>query len=231
MAGHSKWAQIKRKKAVTDQKRAKIFSKLSKAITVSARLDKNLEMAIEAAKAVNMPKENIDRAIKKGLGEASSATQIEEVEYEAYGPNGIALIIQVLTDNRNRSVADLRATFNKHGGQIATTGSVKYLFDYLGVNEIETTLNDDQQLELISSGAQDIFEQDDNTVIYSAPQNTQTIKEILENQGKKVIGSSLQYIAKTPVEIKDEEKEKIIKVLEIIDDLEDVQEVFTNAQL
>lgn len=231
MAGHSKWAQIKRKKAVTDQKRAKIFSKLSKAITVAARLDKNLDMAIEAAKAVNMPKENIDRAIKKGLGETGSAIQIEEIEYEAYGPNGIALIIQVLTDNRNRSVADLRATFNKHGGQIATTGAVKYLFDYLGVNEIETNLNDDEQLELISSGALDIIDSEDSTTIYSNSQDTEKIKKILESQNKKTISSSLQYIARTPVEIDDKDKEKIIKILEIIDDLEDVQEVFTNAHL
>lgn len=231
MAGHSKWAQIKRKKAVTDQKRAKIFSKLSKAITVAARLDKNLDMAIEAAKAVNMPKENIDRAIKKGLGETGSAIQIEEIEYEAYGPNGIALIIQVLTDNRNRSVADLRATFNKHGGQIATTGAVKYLFDYLGVNEIETNLNDDEQLELISSGALDIIDSEDSTTIYSNSQDTEKIKKILESQNKKAISSSLQYIARTPIEIDDEDKEKIIKILEIIDDLEDVQEIFTNAHL
>ncbi len=231
MAGHSKWAQIKRKKAVTDQKRAKIFSKLSKAITVAARLDKNLEMAIESAKAVNMPKENIDRAIKKGLGEAGGATQIEEIEYEAYGPHGVALIIQVLTDNRNRSVADLRATFNKYGGQMATTGSVKYLFDFLGVNEIEGTLSDDEQLEIISAGAIDIIKQEDGFAIYSKPEDTEQIRKILENQNKKITSSTLQYIPKNIAPIAENHQDQVIKILEIIDDLEDVQEVFTNAQL
>lgn len=231
MSGHSKWAQIKRKKAVTDQKRGKLFSKLSKGITVAARLNKNLDMAIEAAKAVNMPKENIDRAIKKGQGDLGDSQAIEEIEYEAYGPAGIALIIKILTDNRNRSVSDLRAVFNKQGGQIATTGSVKYLFDYLGVNEIEGALNEDEQLELIEAGATDIITGEGETAVHSSSQDLAKVKRVLESQGKKLIGSSLQYVPKNTVEIDENAKGKVLNFLETIDDLDDVQEVFTNAEL
>lgn len=231
MSGHSKWAQIKRKKAVTDQKRGKLFSKLSKAITVAARLDKNLDIAIEAAKTVNMPKENIDRAIKKGLGELGEVATIEEIEYEAYGPLGIALIIRVLTDNRNRSVSDLRAIFNKKGGQIATNGAVKYLFNYFGVNEILGELTEDEQLELIEQGVADIFIDSGEATIYSSPQDLARVKTILESKNKKIIGSSLQYVAKNMLAVDEKEKSKIIDFLETIDELEDVQEVFTNAEL
>ena len=227
MSGHSKWAQIKRAKGAADIKRGKAFTQLAKAITVAARLGRNLDTAVAAA---NMPKDNIDRAIKRGTGELGSGAQIEEVVYEAYGPGGAALLITALTDNRNRTIGELRAVANKHGLTLAQPGAVMYLFEERGILEVASDgQTDDVQLALIDAGIEEIEVQGDHLIGYVKPQQLSAARAAIEAVGLTLLGAKLGFIANTPHVLSADDQEKLLKAMDIIDELEDVSAVETNA--
>lgn len=232
MSGHSKWAQIKRKKGAADVKRGKLFARIAKQITIAARLGKNLDTYVSMARAENMTKDVIDRAIKKGTGELGDGAQIEEVLYEAYGPSGSAFLISALTDNRNRTVADLRAIFNKYGMTLANTGAVQYLFDHYAIFTVARGDDADAtQLALIDAGADDVIVEDDAVIAYAPPQQLDAIRQSIEAAGLTIQDARIGYVPKLSHVVDDATKERIIRILEIIDDLDDVDSVETNAEL
>lgn len=231
MSGHSKWSTIKRKKGVADAKRGKLFSKLAKQITVAARQNSNLDVAIAAAKAANMPKDNIDRAIKKGTGEFDGG-QIEEGLYEVYGPGGAALLVEVLTDNTNRTLGGLRAVLNKLGGNLAQTGAVQFLFDRKSVVEVPAGDDPDViQLTLIEAGVDDVAAQDDRVAGYGPPTAFSSLQSSIKSAGLTVADARLAWVPKTLQPVDDSTAKKVIQLMEAIDDLDDVQSVETNAEL
>ena len=232
MSGHSKWAQIKRKKGAADVKRGKLFARIAKQITIAARLGKNLDTYVSIARAENMTKDVIDRAIKKGTGELGDGAQIEEVLYEAYGPSGSAFLITALTDNRNRTVADLRAIFNKYGMTLANSGAVQYLFDHYAIFTVAPGNDVDvAQLALIDLGAEDVVVEDDVVIAYVIPTQLDAMRQAIEAAGFVIQDARIGYVPKLPHAIDDATKERIIRILEIIDDLDDVDSVETNAEL
>lgn len=243
MSGHSKWATIKNQKASTDSKRGAIFTKLARNITIATRekggdpeMNANLRTAIDKAKQFNMPKDNIERAIKRGTGELEGAN-IEEITYEAYGPDGVALIIKCLTDNRNRTVSNVRHILSKHNGSLGETNSVLWMFDEKGVvrfyeNQlVEKNINlDELELIIIDAGADDIKKEGGEFVIYTKSQDMQNVKNIAEDRGIVIDTAQLEWIAKNEINIKDESSEKIERLLRALDDDEDVQEVYSNIK-
>lgn len=242
MSGHSKWSQIKHKKALTDAKKGKIFSKLAKVISLIAKNDGNIEtnpslrMAVEKAKSVNMPAENIERAIKKGSGEIEGA-KMEEVIYEVYGPGGSALILEGITDNKNRTIAEIKHILTRCNGKLAETGSVNWLFNKKGVLEIQMSENknktkDDLELIIIESGADD-FEwlQDDTLIIYTSTDKLEETKKYLENRQIKINSSALDLIPKNPINIDDPKiKEQFNKLFEALDEHDDINEIYSNLK-
>lgn len=244
MSGHSKWASIRRSKAVVDQKRGAIFTKLGNAITIAARekggdpeTNFSLRLSIEKAKSANMPKDNIERAIKRGTGELAGS-QIEEIEYEGFGPNKIAIIIKSVTDNRNRAVSEIKAIFNKYNGNMGGPGSVKWMFDFKGIIRIEKDVaqdlnlsEDDLELKLIDLGADDIQKENGDIVIFTPPNDLQKIKEALEKENIKTAYAEIEYIAKDPTELNEDSKQTLEKFLEALDDCEDVGDYFINANI
>lgn len=244
MSGHSKWAQIHRAKAVTDQKRGAVFTKLGNAITVAARqkggdpeTNFSLRLAIEKAKAANMPKDNIERAIKRGTGELAGS-RIEEIEYEGFGPNKIAIIIKAVTDNRNRAISEIKAVFNKYNGSLGGPNSVKWMFDLKGIIRIEKEaikgLNlseDDLELKLIDLGAEDIQKENGNLVIYTAPHDLQKVKEALEKENIKTAYAEVEYLAKDPVKLDENSRKNLENFLEALEGCEDVGDYFINANV
>ncbi len=240
MSGHSHWSGIKHKKELTDTKRGKMFTKATRLITVSARqggtdpdTNPSLRLAIEKAKEVNMPKTNIERAIQKGSGKDSSANNMEEVSYEAFGPGGVAMIIKGITDNKNRAVGDIRRTLAKHGGRIAENGSVAWMFDLKSRIEVTDRNNlrlsdDDLELAIIESGADDIRKEDGKILIYAESNLTQKVQSSLEKNGIKTSLPEIELIPKQTVAISEKDQEKLDKTLEELDDCDDVTEVFTN---
>ncbi len=230
MSGHSKWSTIKRKKGAADARRGKLFSKLAKQITVAARLGKNLEMAVEAARAANMPKENIDRAIQRGTGEGLEGVQIEEVLYEAYGPGGAALLITALTDNRNRTIGELRALASKHGLRLAQSGSVQYLFEQRGILRVDPGGDRERaQLTLIDAGVADIDDLGDQLLAYTVPNELIATKANVEDGGLAVEEATIAFLPKVTVAVSPDDQEKLVRALEAIEELDDVQSVETNA--
>lgn len=241
MSGHSKWATTKRKKAVIDAKRGKVFTKLGKLITIAARdgggdpsANPTVRMAIDNAKAASMPKENIERAIARGAG-GGDAAAIEEVIYEVYGPGGAGILVECLTDNKNRTVADIKAILNKSGGSLAGPGSVNYQFKKVGeiiVDEMKNDLKDEElEMAILDSGAED-FEKDDSLYyIYTGYSDLNSVKTSLESA--KVIIDSLEPSLKptTMVDISDAKKESLMKMMDLIDELDDVSKIYTNANL
>jgi len=232
MSGHSKWSTIKRKKGTADAKRGKIFSRLSKAITIAAQQGKNLDTAITAAKASNMPKDNIDRAIKKGTGELGDGSKIESITFEIYGPGGSAILVNTITDNRNRTVGELKAVLNKFELKLAEPGSVLYLFDQKGMLELgKDKLNEDVQLELIDAGAADIIEEEDRFIIYSDPSRLSNLRQKVEELNLTILDERIGFVAKMPAEISPEDQGKLLKILDKLDDLDDADSIETNANL
>lgn len=237
MSGHSKWSTIKRKKAVIDAKRGKIFSKLIKEITVAARqgggdIDGNprLRLVVDNAKSANMPMDNIERAIKKATGEVEGA-QYLELTYEGYGPGGVAVLVESVTDNKNRTVAEVRHSLNKHGGSLGETGSVAWMFDRKGVivlaNQGKT---EDDIMELVlDAGAEDIQTEEDFFEVSSAIEDFENVRKALIDGGLEIENASLQWIAKNTVEISGDAAEKLEKMIDAIEDNDDVQNLFTNA--
>jgi len=240
MSGHNKWTQIKRQKGTNDAKKSKIFAKLSKVITVTARNggdpDSNpaLRIAVEKAKQVNMPSDNIEKAIKKGTGELAGGN-IEEVLYEAYGPASIALIIEGATDNNNRTVSEVKHILSQNSGRLGETGSVQWMFDRFGFVEIskEKLGADADRLEMaaIEAGAEDIADLSDIFVVYTKPENLYGFIEKLKDFSSAIDDSGFEWRAKNKIKIDDEQtNEKIEKLFEALDEQEDVNNVYSNLE-
>ena len=236
MAGHSKWSTIKRKKGALDQKRGKLFSNISKEITVSSRLsgkdiDSNprLRQAVKKAKALNMPNSNIDKAIKKGVGELDNVI-IEEVSYEGYGPFGVAILIEAITDNKNRTVADIRHALSKFGGSLGQAGSVSWNFERNGIILIDKNeISESDIFEFsIENDCIEFFEDDDCYRLHFHSNELYNKLDLLEKLSIKVDSSFLAYVPKDEIGLNEDENQKVEKLLEFLDDLEDVQNVFSN---
>lgn len=242
MSGHSKWATTHRKKELIDAKRGKIFTKLAKLVTIAARdgksgdpaMNPSLRMAIETARAASMPKDNIDRAIKRGMGEGGGA-QIEEVIYEAYAPFGIAMLIECLTDNKNRTLGEIKALLNKLSGSLATAGSVSYLFRKIGqiiIDESKSSIKgEDLELAIIESGAENFEKEENLYVIETTFQSLHPVKKALEDAGIAIDSAEFTQIAETLLDLPDDKKQSILNLVDKIDDLDDVNNVFTNLDL
>jgi YebC/PmpR family DNA-binding regulatory protein len=241
LSGHSKWASIKRKKGATDAKRGQLFSKLTRAIIVAARDggpdpggNIALQNAIDKAREASMPKDNIDRAIAKGSGTGADAAAYETVTYEGYGPGGVALFLEALTDNRNRTAADVRHLFSKHGGNLGATGAVAWQFERRGIVLVEGAGVDEDELFLAvaDAGADDV--EQDGTVfqISSTPEQLQSVRQAVEDAGFRVESAELSMVPKVTVEIGDEPTaKKVVRLVEGLEDNDDVQDVYANFDI
>lgn len=240
MSGHSKWSTIKRKKGAADAKRGKIFTKLIKEITVAARMgggdsdgNPRLRSAIAAAKTDNMPKDNIERAIKKGTGELEGAVY-EEVTYEGYGPGGIAVLVDCMTDNRNRTVADIRHYFSKSGGNLGESGCVSWMFDKKGSLLVDkATISEEELMDVaLEAGAEDMIEEENEFQVLTAPEDFDAVREALETAGVSFIEAAVLMIPKNTVDVVDEKTAKqVLRLLEKLEDHDDVQSVSANFDI
>jgi YebC/PmpR family DNA-binding regulatory protein len=239
MSGHSKWSTIKRKKGATDAKRGKVFTKLIKEITVAARFgggdpDANprLRTAIAAAKTENMPKDNIDRAIKKGTGELEGRAY-EEVHYEGYGPGGAAVLVESLTDNKNRTVADIRHLFSKSGGSLGEAGCVFWMFDKKGFFVLEkTAVSEDTLMEVaLDAGAEDIREEDDTFEVITSPEDFEEVKKALEAKGLECVLAEITMLPSSTVKLEGKEAEQMLRLVDGLEDSDDVQKVYSNFDI
>lgn len=269
MSGHSKWSTIKHKKAATDAKRASVFTKLAKDVTIAAKegggdpeMNFRLRIAVDRAKAANMPKDNIERAIKRGTGELKDEAQIEEIIYEAYGPGQIAMLIKVATDNKNRTLSEIKNILTKFGGKFVEGGGVSWQFEQAGVLRIgadknggkreeaplrspqratqgslfvparSSQANKEEELEMIiiESGAKDYRKEDDGYFIFTSPKELQKVRGKLEEGGVKVIETELVYLAKDSISVDDHTRMDYEKLLEALDESDDVVEVWDNLE-
>ncbi|HHY19391.1 MAG TPA: YebC/PmpR family DNA-binding transcriptional regulator [Firmicutes bacterium] len=240
MAGHSKWANIKNRKAKQDQQRGKIFTRLSKEITMAARHgggdpDTNfrLRLAVEQARENNMPNDTIERAIKRGIG-ALEGDNLEEVVYEGYGPAGVAIMANSLTDNRNRTAGEVRFIFSKHGGNLGTNGCVAWMFDKQGLIIAENLQNideDDVLMAALESGAVDVVFEEDSIEVVTEPDDLEPVEKGLLNVGLKIVHAEVALVPQNTIEISDEDKEKLENLLSALEDNDDVQNVWHNASL
>ena len=236
MSGHSKWSTIKRKKGALDAKRGKLFTKLIKEISIAAREgggdpegNPRLRLAIQNAKGANMPKDNIERAIKKATG--SDATEYFETTYEGYAPHGVPVFVECTTDNLNRTVSSVRSIFNKYGGSLGTNGSLEFIFDRKGVFTIpqpEGVDMDEFTLEIIDAGAEDVEVEEGYMTVYCPMEDFGSIQKKLDEMEVEVENAELQRIPKTQVDLKDEEFQKVMKLIEALEDDDDVQKVYHN---
>ena len=236
MSGHSKWASIKHKKAVVDQRRGQAFTKLTRAITVAAREgggdiegNPSLALAVQKARDASMPKDNIERAIAKGTGEGVDADQIESVVYEGYGPGGVALLIEALTDNRNRTSADVRHALSKHGGNLGEPGSVGYLFDKKGVVVVDASRYDEEDLLIaVDAGAQDISLDDDVFEIISAPGDLSAVRGALTAAGIEIESADVTQRPKSRVPVDESDAVKLLRLIDMLEEFDDVGAVHAN---
>ena len=236
MAGHSKWANIKHRKARQDASRGKVWTKVIREITVAAKGgpdpsdNPRLRLALDKANAANMPKDTIKRAIQKGSGTGEMGA-IEELTFEGYGPNGVAILVETMTDNRNRTVADVRHAFSKFGGNMGTDGSVAYLFNKLGLVQIELSYEEDQVMEVaLDAGADDFIATDDYYEIITTPSNLSAVADALKQNNIETLLAENTMRADTLVNLDQEASEKVFKIMNFLDDHDDVQEVHTNAE-
>lgn len=239
MSGHSKWSTIKHKKAAKDAKRGKLFTKLIKEITVAARLgggdinaNPRLRTAVMTARTQSMPGDNIDRAIKKGTGELEGVTY-EEIQYEGYGPGGAAIIAQVLTDNKNRTVSEIRRLFTKHGGNLGETGCVGWLFDKKGLITIEKSQTDEERLLgiVLDAGAEDVRDEDEFFEVVTQPEDFHAVKDRLDHEKVAVVSAQVTLIPKNTVNVDAKNVEQILKLTEELEDHDDVQNVSANFNI
>jgi YebC/PmpR family DNA-binding regulatory protein len=240
MSGHSKWSTIKHKKGAADAKRGKVFTRIIKEMTIAARLgggdpegNPRLRAAVAEAKANNMPKDNIERAIKRGSGELEGA-MYEEVTYEGYGPGGVAIIVEALTDNGNRTTPEIRHTFEKNGGNLGTPGSVKFQFERKGYFAVEKSAADEDKLMevAIEAGADDLQSDDpDAFEIYTSPENFEAVRQALENNKIATVEAKLGMIPANYVTLDDNKSKQVMKLLEALDDHDDVQNVWSNFDI
>lgn len=238
MSGHSKWAQIRRQKGVNDSKRGQVFTKLGREISVAVRqggpdpaANFHLRLAVQRARDANMPLENIERAIKKAAGEGN-AEALEELTYEGYGPGGTAILIQAVTDNRNRTASDVRSVFNKTGGNLGELGCVAWLFDQTGQLTVQPSGADPDELALaaIDAGALDVQVFDGQIEVSTPPDALENVKHALEGFSAQIVNAELAMTPKTTVQLSDRDAETALRLLERLDDLDDVQRVYTNAE-
>jgi YebC/PmpR family DNA-binding regulatory protein len=239
MSGHSKWSTIKHKKAARDAKRGKLFTKLIKEITVAARMggsdvnsNPRLRTAVTTARTQSMPSENIDRAIKKGTGELEGVTY-EEIQYEGYGPGGAAIIAQVLTDNKNRTVSEIRRLFTKHGGNMGETGCVSWMFDKKGLITVEKSqVPEDRLMDVVlDAGADDVRDEDEIFEILTSPEAFATVKDRLDQEKIAVASAQVTLIPKNTVDVDAKNVEQILKLTEELEDHDDVQNVSANFNI
>lgn len=239
MSGHSKWSSIKHKKAAVDAKRGKVFTKLIKEITVAARMgggdpaaNPRLRTAVLAAKSENMPKDKLERAIQKGTGELEGANY-EEITYEGYGPGGAAVLIESLTDNKNRAVADIRHIFSKCAGNLGENGCVAWMFDKKGYIVIEKTAVDEEKLmeTALDAGAEDIREEDENFEVIIEPGDFEKVKSAIDNAGIPFIIAEITMLPQSTTRLEGKEAEQMVRMMEMLDDCDDVQKVYTNADI
>ncbi len=239
MSGHSKWATIKRKKAATDAKRGQVFTKLIREITVAARegggdpnFNPRLRLAVDTAKTSNMPSENIDRAIKKGTGELEGVNY-EEVSYEGYGPGGVALFIETLTDNAKRTVADVRHILDRHAGNLGTSGSVAWQFDRKGQIIVDAVrYHEDAVFEAaLEAGAEDVAGEGDEFIVTTDPSSIQEVQDGMKAAGVESSQTELTFIAKNEVSVTGKDAEKLLKILDALEENDDVQKVHSNADI
>ena len=239
MAGHSKWANIQHRKGAQDKKRGKLFTKLIREITVAARMggsdlvaNPRLRLAVDKAKAKSMPKDNIERAIKRGAGE-TEGDDFMEIRYEGYGPGGTAVMVDCLTDNRNRTVADVRHAFTKFGGNLGADGSVSYLFNQVGQLLYPAGCCEDTIMEAaIEAGAEDVIVDDDGSIeVLTAPEDFEQVRDAMKGTGIAAESAQVTMRASTNSELGVKEAGSMIRMLEVLEDLDDVQEVYSNAEI
>ena len=239
MSGHSKWHSIKHKKAAVDAKRGKAFSRVIKEITVAARMgggdtsaNSRLRTAVQNAKSINMPQDNITRAIKKGTGELPGVSY-EEVTYEGYGPGGAALLLEVMTDNKNSTVADIRHILSKHRGNLGETGCVSWMFNKKGLIIVPVeNVNEDRLMEVaLDAGADDIEQADDTYEVTTEPDMMETVKEGIENAGLPISEASITMIPQSTVKLEGKQAVQMLKMMETLEDHEDIQNVYANFDI
>ncbi|NTW16329.1 MAG: YebC/PmpR family DNA-binding transcriptional regulator [Syntrophaceae bacterium] len=240
MSGHSKWNTIKRKKGAVDAKRGKIFTKIIKEITLAARLggtdpegNARLRQAIMAAKEENMPKDNIDRAIKKGAGGGEGSANYEDVIYEGYGPGGVAVLVEVMTDNKNRTVAEIRHIFSKHGGNLGENGCVSWIFEKKGSILFDRkAISEDILMEAaLEAGAEDVKEEENEFEVITDPLTFENVKKAIENRGLKYLKAQISMIPQSSVRIEADKAVQMLKLMEKMEDNDDVQNVYANFDI
>ncbi len=240
MSGHSKWSTIKRKKGANDAKRGKIFTRLIKEITVAARSgggdpdgNPRLRSAMATAKAENMPKDNIARAIKKGTGEIAGEVY-DEILYEGYGPGGVAVLVECLSDNRNRTAADVRHAFAKCNGNLGENGCVSYMFDKKGLIQVDKSVVSEEVLmdKALEAGADDVVEEEEEFQVLTAPEDFDSVRETLENEGVEFVEAQIAMIPQNTVDVTEENVAKnLLKLMDMLEDHEDVQNVYSNFDI
>ncbi len=240
MSGHSKWASIKHKKGKEDAKRGQLFSKLSKAIIIAAKegggnpaANLALQNAVDKAKSYSMPNDNIERAIKRGTGELGGAT-LEQITYEGFAQNGVALMVDVLTDNRNRTAADVRRIFSRGGGNLGTSGSVAWMFDKKGIIIVnkDTGVDEDNLLEVaLEAGARDVQPEDDHFEVITEPADFRGVHRALEEAGIDAASAEVTMLPKDTVKLDKDTAKKVLKLMDLLEDYEDVQEVYANFDI
>jgi len=239
MSGHSKWHSIKHKKMATDQKRGKIFTKLIKEIMVATKMgganpetNPRLRMAIEKAKSYNMPNDNIQRAIKKGSG-AEGGVNYEQVSYEGYGPGGVAIYVEVLTDNKNRAASEIRSIFSRHNGNLAGQGSVAWIFERKGLITVKKEKSEEDKLFeiVLEAGAEDMKTEKDTYEIITTPENFEDVKKALQDNQIEIESASVTLIPKNTVKVEGKEAEQLLKLLDDLEENEDVQGVYANFDI
>jgi len=239
MSGHSKWATIKRKKAVTDAKRGKAFTQIIKEIIIAARMgggdpkgNPRLRLAVEKAKSANMPADNIKRAIQKGTGELPGV-MYEDVTYEGYGPGGVAIIIESVTDNKNRTVSEIRHILERNSGKLGASNSVAYMFHRKGIIRIaKANFNEDDMMNLaLEAGADDMITEDELYEIYTATENFETVKQALESKNIGLEEAEIQMIPENTVKVEGKDAEHVLKLMEALEEHEDVQHVYSNFDI
>jgi YebC/PmpR family DNA-binding regulatory protein len=238
MAGHSKWANIKHKKAAVDKQRGKLWTKLIREITVAAKeggelaSNPRLRLAVEKAQGANMPKDTIERAIKRGAG-AGEGEDYEEIRYEGYGPGGVAVMVDCMTDNRNRTASEVRHAFTKMGGNLGTDGSVAYLFTKRGIISYAPGADEDAIMEAaLEAGAEDVVGAEDGSVdVFTTPEEFEAVREAMSAAGHAPDNAEVTYDAAVKPEVDQETAEKLLKMIDMLEDLDDVQEVYSNADI
>lgn len=238
MSGHSKWSTIKRKKGAADAKRGQLFTKFAREIQIAARdgsdpdMNFKLRLILEKARASNMPKENIERAIRRGSGE-DKADQLEEVNYEAYAPHGVALIVQALTDNRNRTVADVRRVLNRMGGALGESGSVSWLFEQKGYLAVDPDGADPDEIALVAidAGADDVVASSDIVEVYTLLEDFKAVRQALEDAGYTISNADVAMVPKTMVDLSPADTMQAMRVIEALEELDDVTNVYSNLNI